>query len=160
MKEIASYVCERYMKEFGKQIDEMKLHKLLYFIQRECIIQTGEPMFNESFAAWRYGPVIVSIRQFFKNDKLHDIPSDAIINKYKKVFDKVFQQYAPKTSLSLSSLSHSEYSWQKARGSSGRDERCDTLLDIEDIKKDAERIKTRRFLLRTLREMEDKETVA
>ena len=38
---IASYICDRYQKEFGTRIDEMKLHKLLYFTQRECIAQTG-----------------------------------------------------------------------------------------------------------------------
>ena len=36
---IASYISERYQKEYGERIDEMKLHKLLYFTQRECITQ-------------------------------------------------------------------------------------------------------------------------
>ena len=57
-------------------------------------------------------------------------------------------------------LSHSDYSWQHARGTAGRDERCDTYLDIHDIEKDAERIKMRRFMLRKLREIEEKEVVA
>jgi len=72
----------------------------------------------------------------------------------------VFEQYAPKSSLSLSALSHGDYSWQHARGSSDRDDRCDTYLDIHDIEKDAERIKTRRFMLKKLREIEEKEVVA
>ena len=154
---IASYISERYMKEYGEKIDEMKLHKLLYFTQRECLIQKGKPMFPESFSAWKYGPVVVSIRQLYKSDMLHDAPSDDEIGKYQSVFDKVFAQYAPKSSLSLSSLSHSECSWQRARRGAGRDERCDTFLDIHDIEEDAERIKTRRFMLKALREMEGKE---
>lgn len=157
---IASYISERYRKEYGERIDEMKLHKLLYFTQRECIIQTGEPMFSEPFSAWKYGPVVVSIRQLYKNDMLHDMPSDEIVDKYKSVFDKVFEQYAPKSSLSLSSLSHSECSWQRARGTAGRDDRCDNYLDIHDIEEDAERIKIRRLLLKAMRVMEDKERTA
>ncbi len=43
--DIASYIYQRYQKQFGKCIDEMKLHKLLYFTQRESIIQTDEPIF-------------------------------------------------------------------------------------------------------------------
>ena len=156
---IASYICHRYLQEFGERIDEMKLHKLLYFTQRECIIQMGKPMFDEPFSAWKFGPVVVSIRQLYKTDALHDLPSDEIIEQYKPVFDKVFEQYAPKSSLSLSALSHGDYSWQHARGTADRDERCDTYLDIHDIEKDAERIKTRRFLLKKLREIEDKEVV-
>lgn len=154
---IASYICERYQQEFGERIDEMKLHKLLYFTQRECIIQTGTPMFEEPFSAWKYGPVLIGIRQLYKDDLLHDYPSTDVVDRYLSVFDKVFQQYAPKSSLSLSSLSHSEYSWQQARGAAGRDERCDTYLDIHDIEKDAERIKMRRFMMKALRTLEAKE---
>ena len=151
----ASYICKRYKEEIGKDIDEMKLHKLLYFTQRECIIQIGKPMFEASFSAWRYGPVMVCIRQLYKNYKLHDFPSEMEIEDYKPIFDKVFKQYARKSSLSLSSLSHNEYSWQHARGTAGLDEHCDAFLDIHDIEKDAERIKTRRFMLKTLRMMEE-----
>ena len=48
---VASYICQRYQRQFGKRIDEMKLHKLLYFTQRESIIQTGQPIFEERFEA-------------------------------------------------------------------------------------------------------------
>lgn len=37
--QVASYIYKRYMDDFGVRIDEMKLHKLLYFTQRECLIQ-------------------------------------------------------------------------------------------------------------------------
>lgn len=157
---IASYICQRYLQDFGERIDEMKLHKLLYFTQRECIIQTSKPMFDEPFSAWKFGPVVVSIRQLYKTGALQDLPSDDIIEKYKPVFDKVFEQYAPKSSLSLCALSHGDYSWQHARGTADRDERCDTYLDIHDIEKDAERIKMRRYMLKKLREIEEKEVVA
>ena len=33
--------------------------KLLYFTQRECLVQLGEPMFGAKFKAWKYGPVIL-----------------------------------------------------------------------------------------------------
>ena len=48
----ASYIFERYKFEFGETIDEMKLHKLLYFAQRESIIQTGNPLVNATFRGW------------------------------------------------------------------------------------------------------------
>ena len=38
MKTVASYICNRYQREFGEKIDEMKLHKLMYFAQRESLI--------------------------------------------------------------------------------------------------------------------------
>ena len=46
---VASYVFNRYQETMGEKIDEMKLHKLLYFAQRESIIQRNEPLFAEVF---------------------------------------------------------------------------------------------------------------
>jgi len=48
---IASYISQRYEYQFGSRIDEIKLQILLYFIQRECMVQTGQPLFAESFSA-------------------------------------------------------------------------------------------------------------
>lgn len=154
---IASYICDRYQKIYGRHIDEMKLHKLLYFTQRECIIQTGKPLFYERFSAWKYGPVMVPIRQLYKTNKLQGLVSESELIEYKDVFDKVFEQYAPKQALSLIALSHSDYAWRHARGLLGRDESCDVLIDNNDIKIDAERLKTRRVMLRTLKLIEEKE---
>ena len=42
---VARYICDEYRKMSGEAIDEMKLHKLLYFSQRESFAITGEPLF-------------------------------------------------------------------------------------------------------------------
>lgn len=144
--QIASYICQRYQQQFGKRIDEMKLHKLLYFTQRESIIQTGEPIFKERFEAWKYGPVLVSIRQLYKNDDLHEELSDTAKEHYRKVFDSVFETYAHKDSWSLSSITHGEYAWQEARQNMSSTEQCHRLIETDNIRKDAERVKIRRFL--------------
>lgn len=150
LMEIASYICTRYQKDFGKRIDEMKLHKILYFMQRESLVQLDEPMFAEKFQAWKYGPVLVSIRQMYHDDKLHASLSRLSVSKYKSVFDKVFQQYASKDSWSLSCLTHGEYSWQKARIGIPEGENSCNEIELEDIRKDAKRIQKRRLLLRSL----------
>ena len=144
---IASYICDRYQKEFSERIDEMKLHKLLYFTQRECIVQTGEPMFPEVFHAWKYGPVIVEIRDAYKNNTLNEILTDDAIEQYTDVFDAVFQRYAGKDSWSLSRLSHGELSWSNARKGLSPTENGNQKMNLADIRKDAERIKHRRWIL-------------
>ena len=142
---IASYICMRYKKLYSKKIDEMKLHKLLYFTQRESIIQTGEPLFNDCFEAWKYGPVMVSIRQKYRDNALYETLSPEIIEKYQSVFDMVFETYAPKDSWSLSSITHGEYAWQKAR-QKVTTERQHVSIITDDIREDAKRVKIRRFL--------------
>lgn len=141
----ASYVFNRYRENFGKNIDEMKLHKLLYFTQRESIIQTGEPMFEAQFAAWKYGPVLIQIRDCYRSQSFASMICAEDIKKYQPVFDYVFTNYATMTSWSLSMLSHGEVSWQRARNNIASGVKCTSLMKIEDIREDAERIKTRRF---------------
>lgn len=147
---IASYICQRYSQEYGRKIDEMKLHKLLYLLQRETIIETGEPLFEEQFEAWKYGPVMYIVHKRYQNDDLHEVLPKETIEKYKKIFDKVFETYASKKSWSLSTLSHGEYSWRKAREGYAPDEQCQVKIKIEDIRIDADRIKQRRSMLKTL----------
>ena len=81
--DIASYIYQRYQKQFGKCIDEMKLHKLLYFTQRESIIQTDEPIFQEEFEAWKYGPVMTGIRRMYKDGSLTKAIPQSIADRYK-----------------------------------------------------------------------------
>ena len=149
---IASYISKRYEQTFGEPVGEMKLHKLLYFSQRECFVQLGEPMFPEMFEAWRYGPVMVEIRQLFKYGRLCNYPKEQDVEKYVKVFDKVFSSYAPKDAWSLSALTHGEYSWSHARklAGVGTYDLCNYKIQTSDIAIDADRIKTRRFLLKAL----------
>lgn len=144
---IASYICKRYQKEYGQHIDEMKLHKLLYLLQRETIIQIGEPLFQDQFEAWKYGPVLYIVHKHYYSDDLHGKLSDEAVAKYKHIFDKIFDTYAAKPSWSLSTLTHGEYSWQKAREGYASDDHCEVKIKTDDIKVDAQRIKMRRSLL-------------
>lgn len=142
---VASYIYKRYKDEMNTEIDEMKLHKLLYLSQRESIIRTGQPMFCEQFAAWKYGPVIVKVRDQYRSKTLNALPTEEELAPFHESFDFVFKNYAPKNSWTLSILTHGESSWQKAREGYGQEDYCDVLLDLNDIKKDAERMKMRRF---------------
>ena len=145
---IASYICQRYQDEYGQRIDEMKLHKLLYFMQKECIVQTGDPMFPEALHAWKYGPVMPSIRQLYKEDRLHDLPSDEVISQYQPVFDEVFRRLAGSKPLTLVSISHGEESWKRARVGYGKYESSDVPMQMEDIREDAENYRDRLAMLK------------
>ena len=148
--QVASYISERFKREFGVRIDEMKLHKLLYFTQRECFIQTFKPMFDTQFEAWKYGPVMVEVRQHYKGDTLRETMTKDEEQSYQLVFDMVFKVYAPQKSWSLSTLSHGEYSWQQARKGYEEQDACEVKMKTEDIMVDADRVRDRRIVLRHL----------
>ncbi len=140
----AKYVAQRYRKSFGHSLDEMKLHKLLYFAQRESFVMFGHPMFSNQFEAWKYGPVMRCLRGrlWDTNEDLSDEHPDLLY--YLPAFDKIFELYANKNSWTLSSVSHGESCWQKAK------DRETGLAPVEilteDIRQDAETIKLRRLL--------------
>ena len=144
----AAYICQRYLQEFGEQIDEMKLHKLLYFMQRECLVQKGEPLFPEQLHAWKYGPVMPQIRQLYKEGLLTELPSQQEVTAYQPVFDEVFRRLAGSSSMTLVSISHGELSWKRARIGYGKYDSSDVPMSIDDIREDAERFKVRKFMLK------------
>ena len=65
---VAQYVYDRYKQETGDNLDEMKLHKLLYFAQRESLAITDEPLFKEEMQGWIHGPVSPLVRSLFSSD--------------------------------------------------------------------------------------------
>lgn len=148
--DIANYYAGKYANDTDKFIDEMKLHKLLYFAQRESLIQTGKPLFEEDFYGWKYGPVLKSIRTEFKHGKFStpnfsDIPNNPVL-------DVVYDKYAFKDSWYLSTLSHTEFSWKKSRSGLSANENGSRPIPIEDIMVDAKRVKARRENLRLVSE--------
>lgn len=144
---IAKYISKRYKADYGAQIDEMKLNRLLYLIQRESLVSLGEPMFAEQFYAGKYGPILLEVRELLKNDLLSSDLDVQLSDQYVSVINIVFAKYANKSSWSLSRLTHGEYSWQNARHKSDMLGGVDAIISIEDIKADANRIKVRRFFL-------------
>lgn len=134
--EIARYICQQYKKISGETLDEMKLHKLLYFAQRESFAVLGKPLFIENMEAWIYGPVSPEVRANYETLKKDKTPS-RISRMGKKIVNRVLKKYAAIASWKLSQLSHEEISWRNARGKLNGSERGDTPLNLEDIKIDA-----------------------
>ena len=102
-------------------------------------------MFSAPFEAWKFGPVVVEVRDLYRKDALNQTLTESDLEMYKPVFDYVFVNYASKDSWSLSNLTHSESSWKNARKGLGPDEHSSNLLVMDDIRKDAEVMKMRRF---------------
>lgn len=143
----ASFISQRYKRENKHDIDEMKLHKLLYFTLRESLIANQEPMFSEQFVAWKYGPVMLCVRDALRLGPLMGRISEIEEKEYAEAFNNAFQRYAGRSSWSLSTLSHGEYSWQKAREGLSPEENGNHKIAMEDIRKDANRIRFRRMFL-------------
>lgn len=146
MKTAASYLCGRYEETYGQKIDEMKLHKLMYFAQRESLIRTGEPLFDAEFQGWRFGPVLPALREVYKANDFAPL-EELELGADQAVLDAVFDEYAETDSWNLSLLSHGEICWKRSRKGIAPHESSSNPIPLEDIRADADRIQKRRALL-------------
>lgn len=84
--EIAKYVINR-SAEVGDPISNLKLQKLLYYIQAVMLVERGEKCFEDPITAWEFGPVIIPVYQAFREYGRSNIPIQEISEEM--VFDPV-----------------------------------------------------------------------
>ena len=138
---VAQFIFEEYKRVTKEIIDEMKLHKLLYFSQREYIAITGHELFKENFEGWKYGPVCREIRENITPDGLISGDSSKVSEEAIYIVKNIILEYGALASWKLSELSHKEISWLNSRKGLNIEENGNRILELEDIKEDAKKIR-------------------
>ncbi|MGN1014700.1 MAG: Panacea domain-containing protein [Butyricicoccus sp.] len=120
--DIARYVIW-YCQEQGYIVSNLKLQKILYFIQAQFLVFNPEhnPCFREQIEAWTFGPVVpVVYRQYRLYGNAH-IPSldderdfDVIRIEDRNMIDNVVDQCADYTAAQLVELTHNQTPWMEA----------------------------------------------
>ena len=59
-RDIAEYIIYREASQ-GRTVSNLRLQKLLYFVQAQFIVQKDAPCFTERMEAWDYGPVVPEV---------------------------------------------------------------------------------------------------
>ena len=136
----AAYVARRYKELTSEKLDEMKLHKLLYFIQRESLAITGEPAFDGVFEGWKFGPVCREVRTNFFEGEIICRTND-ISDNIKYIANNVILEYGSLAAWKLSELSHKDISWKNARRGLADNENGNVPLKLEDIRIDAMKVR-------------------
>lgn len=137
---VADYIIHRYKELTNESLDEMKLHKLLYFTQREAFAVIGEPAFEGDFEGWKFGPVSREVRTNFMDGEIV-VPTAAISDTVAYIVNNVIQEYGSLASWKLSELSHRESSWLNARKGLAEGENGNRVIRLEDIREDAKKVR-------------------
>lgn len=61
---IAKYIINKCTSE-RNPITNLQLQKILYFLQREHLIQYGNCLFSDEIQAWQFGPVVPEVYYHF-----------------------------------------------------------------------------------------------
>jgi uncharacterized phage-associated protein len=138
---VANYLLERAKSE-GKSLDQMKIQKLVYYANGWHLALKGTPLIDEEVEAWRYGPVIPSLRDSFRywGDQPIQAPASYLVPRLgtnvleeieevvpaidpghssdsefaRALLDKIWQVYGKYTGIQLSNMTHEPGSpWER-----------------------------------------------
>ena len=104
--------------EHGDTLSNLKLQKLLYYMQGFHLAFFDEPFFNESIEAWTYGPVVPVVFQEFKKYKKDSINPDnyhddlVLTDDEQQLFDMVYSEYNRYSAVALMNMTHTEGPWK------------------------------------------------
>ena len=140
-RKVAKMLITRYklitQNEFGTS--ELMLQKLMYFSQRQSFALTGEPLFEDVFEGWKHGPVLRELRFFF--DLSFEITGAEPTETEKYILDSVINEYGSYSPWALRDLTHDEISWKNSRMGLNDSDQGFREMKLEDIQKDAEKVK-------------------
>ena len=73
-KEVARYIID-YSCDQGRTVSNLRLQKLLYFVQVEFLVNRGKACFKDEIHAWHYGPVVPEVYYEYRMYGPSTIPS-------------------------------------------------------------------------------------
>lgn len=73
-------------------ITNLKLQKMLYFVQAICLIIFGKKAFSEKILAWSYGPVVNEVYQHYKQKHAEEIESEGTVKNISSGLDRVIEE--------------------------------------------------------------------
>ena len=115
---IAKYIIDKCFQD-GSPITNLRLQKILYFVQLESYRKCDVPAFDEEIEAWQFGPVVPVVYYEYCNYvgmpilERYDIIED-INSNTRNVIDYVLKKYAGYSVWDLVNITHAEGSpWNK-----------------------------------------------
>jgi uncharacterized phage-associated protein len=103
----------------GETISNLKLQKMLYYLQGFFIAVFDKKLFEESIEAWQYGPVVREAYFHYKDFGQtaivldEDIEIIELLPQENELFEEVMQEYGQFSAIKLMNMTHEELPWKK-----------------------------------------------
>lgn len=125
-----------YCKRNGYSISNLKLQKILYFVQADFLVSLGIPCFEEEIEAWDFGPVVSDVYHEFKIYGNSNIPSSEcqnaeilILKKDREVIEEMVDQCVRYSASALVEITHNQAPWNDVY-----EKYCNNTISKESIK--------------------------
>jgi uncharacterized phage-associated protein len=117
--DIANKVIANTNSNPGETISNLKLQKMLYYLQGFYIAVFDKKLFEEPIEAWQYGPVVKDVYFHFKGFGPSSISlkeNENIIEltiSETELFNNVMEEYGQFSAVKLMNMTHEELPWKK-----------------------------------------------
>lgn len=138
--DVSKYMYLQYKNMYKDEIDELKLHKLLYLAQRESFAITNSPLFDGQFEGWKHGPVCKIVRSAICTGEISSSHSELSPGSM-YVVNNILIEYGKMDSWELRNLTHKEISWLNSRKGLSDDENGCQVIQLEDIRQDSFKVR-------------------
>ena len=136
---IAKYIIDKCFKD-NSPITNLRLQKILYFVQLEAYSKCKRPAFEEDIEAWQFGPVVPIVYYEYCNYvgmpilEYYNVTDDIDV-EIKNAIDDVISKYAKFTVWDLVNLTHAEGTpWKETYVSYEKRVIPKNLIEKESIK--------------------------
>ena len=116
---IARYVIYR-CSQNRRPISNLKLQKILYFIQAEFLVAMNKPCFEDDIEAWSSGPVVPAVYSEYRIYGGTNLPDqgdddfETITGKDRNHLNAVIDDAAEYSSSQLAEITHNQHPWKAA----------------------------------------------
>lgn len=143
---VTDVVIDKMNDYSGKSLlSNLKLQKILYYLQAWCLGIHGKELFNGSIQAWIHGPVCVEVYNRFrdtkwlysemlKSDILNPEPIQHLNKDEDEFINFVLENYGRFSGAELEAMTHNESPWIEAREGYGPNDRCDVQISNDKMK--------------------------
>ena len=141
---VAKVLNDLYKADNGVDMDQMRMHKMMYFVQRESLMYNKACLFNADFKGWKFGPVLTEVRSEYTTGRMFSEERGCLSESSVELVKNVYERYKDYSSWKLSYLSHGEMSWKCSREGLAAEENGNVKLKLANMKVDAARELLRR----------------
>jgi len=116
--DVAKFIISLSDPEVGDIMTNLKLQKLLYYVQGFSFAIYNKPIFDEDIYAWQYGPVVLEVYHQFKNYESGVIPlfidfdHSIFTSQEKDLITSVYDVYGQYSAYKLMNMTHQESPWK------------------------------------------------
>jgi len=117
--DIANKIIANTDSNHGETISNLKLQKMLYYLQGFFIAVFNRKLFEEPIEAWQYGPVVRDVYFHFKDFGSASISlneGETIIDLTEtetELYREVMEEYGQFSAIKLMHMTHEELPWKK-----------------------------------------------